>query len=542
MQQGAVRVWSREPRRSIVYLGLLILARAIVQAVLYTRGFISVAADEFFRGIVAAQWALEPRFDLATDLTGAWLPFEKYLNGSLLRLWPDAILIPRLTVFVASCLLLVAFFLLVRYLFRSFWVAALASLFAATVPWFVWLSGTPMLEMYYLAFFFWGLLLLAVWLREARRGYWFWAGCCFMLASGFHVQSWILINTVNLLTVGCLYRYLRQGRTGQLWRLIGFYLLGNALILAGAILGFASTGQLFAFFADHTSYSKWFYDGYNASIAEKLLYYPRLVAENSSAAVWVLALLALVLLWRDEEGRWKVLPLLLAGVVLAVYSVMNIFAVPATAAPARYSMFYVVMLSPYLAYGVWRLVKRVGWPRWGSSSGPTRDTDLRGSERLWKFGRLGVFGLAVLSVGLFSYGFAWGVARIPDYPRAMALDAVETGRRLNEVLGRSGFHESETYMVELRFWDYLAVQLTAGYYDRIVFDREYDLRDRDMPSIFGGEVGDIYANLASQQVRYVALRDPELKAVAGVTGYLRPEADVGGWTIYEFLAGSQVEP
>lgn len=145
-------------------------------------------------------------------------------------------------------------------------------------------------------------------------------------------------------------------------------------------------------------------------------------------------------------------------------------------------------------------------------------------------------------MGLFVYGVWWGVTRIPDYPRGMALDAVEAGRELHEVLDGSGFRELETYMVELRFWDYLAVQLLAGHFDRIVFDREYDLRDRERPSIFGREAREIHASLAQQKVRYVALRDPELKAVAEGTGFLRPEADAGGWTIYEVVAGSEVDP
>lgn len=542
MQQRAAKSWAREPRRSIFFLGVVILARAIVQTALYSRGFISVAADEFFRGILASEWAVNPRFELATDLTGAWLPFEKYLNGSLLRVWPDVILAPRATVFVASCLLVVAFFVLVRCLFGSFPVAALASLFMSTVPWFVWLSGTPMLEMYYLAFFAGGLLFLVAWLREARRGCWFWAGCCFMLASGFHVQSWILINAVNLLTVGCLYRYVRRRRTEQLWRLVGFYLLGNGLILTGVILGFASTGRWFAFFADHTSYSKWFYGGYNTTMWEKLLYYPKLILENSSGAVWVLTVLALAFMRREEERRWKVLPLAVAGVVMIVQSVMNVFSVPATAAPARYSMFYMLMLSPYLAYAVWRSVERIQRSEWESGSGPAQDTDLGSLGGPGRSGRIGAYAAAGLSVGLFVYGVWWGVTRIPDYPRGMALDAVEAGRELHEVLDGSGFRELETYMVELRFWDYLAVQLLAGHFDRIVFDREYDLRDRERPSIFGREAREIHASLAQQKVRYVALRDPELKAVAEGTGFLRPEADAGGWTIYEVVAGSEVDP
>jgi len=492
------------------YLGILILLKIAIQIILYWHGFISVSADEFARGIRAAQWALQPRLDIF-EAKEVWLPFEKYLNGSLLLVWPNVILAPRTTAFIASCLVVVALFWLVYYLFGKFSVAALASLFVVFQPWYAWLSGTPMLEMYYLACFLGGLLFLVVWLKDERRGYWFWAGCCFMLASGFHAQSWIMINIVNLLTIVDLYQYIRQKQYGRLWRLLCFYFLSVSFIISFTIVEFAKTGRLFDFLAKHTSYSKWFYGGYNVSVLEKLLYYPKLVLQNSSSIVWVLVAVAIAFLWRDQDRRRKFFPLTVAALVLILSSVINVFSVPPTAAPGRYSLFYVLMLSPYLAYGACCLAQ------WGRQYSP----------------RVATYALPTLSAGLLSYGAWWGISRLLNFPQGVSLDAVETGYYLNQILSRNT-SAAAIYMVELKYWDFLAVKLTAGHYDAIVFDREYNIYNRNTLSIFEEEITDIYAYMILHKVRYVALRDPNLKARAQLMDFLIPLRNIGNWTIYEF--------
>ena len=45
----------------------------------------------------------------------------------------------------------------------------------------------------------------------------------------------------------------------------------------------------------------------------------------------------------------------------------------------------------------------------------------------------------------------------------MSTDAVKTGYYLSQMLNESG--DMASYMVELKYWDFLAVQLTAGRYD-----------------------------------------------------------------------------
>jgi hypothetical protein len=498
-----------EPGRSILCLGLLISIKLVTQIILATQGFISVSADEFSRGLRAAKWALQPSLSIA-DVSDLWLPFEKYLNGTVLMLWPDAIWAPRVTVFVASCIVLLALFALTRYLFKSFLAAALAAVFVTFLPWYTWLSGTPMLEMYYLAPFISGLLFLIIWLREGRRGYWMWAGLCFALATGFHVQSWIFINLVNLLTLPYLVRDVRQKRFGRIGRLIGFYVLSNSLIATFALLEFLDTGQVFVFLAHHTSYSKWFHGGYNVPVLEKLLYYPRQVVWHSSSAVWILLIVALVFVMYDKSMRWTVFPLATAAVALSVTSGMNVLSGPPSAAPGRYSVFYLIMVAPYIGYGV------------------------RSAITLTKRhpSRLVAYLPTVIAGGLFLYSVGWGIARIPSFPRGMSIDAIEVGYYLNQALSEDETDRAAAYMVELHYWDHLGVQLAAQHYGRYLYDRAYDLRDRNTPSIFLGAPEGICTGLISDNVRYVALHDSGLRAATDSIGCLESATEIGHWGVY----------
>jgi hypothetical protein len=510
--RGSAHWFNAEPRRSILYLGALILVKLVLQSYLYAAGFVSVAADEVSRGIRAAEWALKPHLDVLADVRDPWLPFEKYLNGTLLMVWPNVLWAPRATTFVASCVVLIALYLLVYFLFGSFRVAALAGIFVVFEPWYTWLSGTPMLEMYYLACFFSGLLLLLVWLRHARPWFWLWAGMCFALSSGFHFQSWTFINVVNVLTLGFLYQFIARKQTTRALQLVGFYFVGNAFIIAFTLIEFATTGHLLTFLANHSSYSKWFYGGYTVSVASKLLYYPRLILQNSNDASWVLALAGVFFLARGGAEAWTLIPLGIAALALCMNSIVNVASVPATAAPDRFALFYVLLLSPYLAYG---------------------------ADRIWQFGKrwspsLAAYAPAVLAAGLYLCSLSWGLRRIQYFPQGVSTDAVATGYALHQWLDRTGQPDPSTYMVELKYWDFLGVELTAGHYDAVVLDREYDPRNRGIASIFSDHLTDVRERLRAQRVRYLALHDPHSKTAAGRMPFLTAKQDVGAWTIYEF--------
>ena len=504
------KICNEKWRCSIIYLIGLNLVRAAVQIYLFQQGFISVAADEFARGILAAKWAQAPTIDILVDIKGTWLPFEKYLNGLALLIWPDEIITPRVTVFVASVILVVVIFYLANYIFASQTAAIASTLFISFQPWFVWMSGTPMLEMYYFVLFFAGLLLLLIWLKEQRRGYWLWAGLCFLLSSGFHVQSWTLINLVNLLTLPTLFKFLRQREREKVLKLIGFYFLSNGLIIAFSVIEFLYTGEIFAFLAKHTSYSKWYYDGYNVPVLDKFLYYPRLVWRNANMAIWAGLIIGLLFLARAKARKWAVFPLLLALAGLLLNSVMNIFSGPPSAAPDRYSLFHIIILSLYVGYGLASLV-----------------TFNMGS--LPKFGRYAARLVALL---VLAYGLWWGVERIPNYPKGMLPDTVDVGKSVNALLTTN----PGSFMVELRYWDFLSVELAASHFDDVVYDRVRDTRNRDLPSIFAQDAATLCQELAVfPDLRYVLLLDDALKARVEEIPYLEPLQVQGRWTIYQVI-------
>ena len=509
MRSFLIRQCSAGHKCSIIYLIGLNLVRLGVQIALYQHGFISFAADEFARVIRAATWAAQPSINILADVQGTWLPLEKYLNGLAILIWPDVILAPRVTVFIASCLLIATLYFLAQHLFRSRTVAVLATLLISIQPWFVWLSGTPMLEMYYFALFFTGLLMLLIWLREKRRGYWLGAGICFLFATGFHVQSWTLINLVNLLTLPVLYKFFRRREYGNVFKLASFYVLGNGLIIGFGLIEYFYTGELFAFLAKHTTYSRWYYGGYDVSISEKFLYYPRLLTRNVSFAVWIGLAISLPFLVQAEERKWKLFSLLVAISSLILNSVMNIFSGPPSAAPDRYSIFHVVILTLYISYGIYSLSK------------------LGGRSRAKFSGKLA----GLTAVFLLAYLMWWGAVRFPNYPEGMSLDSVEVGRTLFTLLEKN----PGVYMVELRYWDFLAVDLTSQHYSEIIFDRERNSQDRNTPSIFFQDPAQICENLMMPNLRYVLLIDEELKIRAEQVKLLRRLQTVGRWTIYEII-------
>ncbi|MBK8901409.1 MAG: hypothetical protein IPM53_09515 [Anaerolineaceae bacterium] len=510
MENNLEKICNGRWRCSVVYLLGLNLVRAAVQIYLFQRGFISVSADEFARGILAAKWAQAPTIDLLADIQGTWLPFEKYLNGLFLLVWPNEIITPRVTVFIASCILVFLIYYLTNYLFASQTAAVASTLFISFQPWFVWMSGTPMLEMYYFALFFAGLLFLLMWLKEQCRSYWFWAGLCFLLSSGFHVQSWTLINLVNLLTLPILFIFLRQRDWTNVLKLIGFYVLSNGLILAFSLFEFLYTGEMFAFLAKHSSYSKWYYDGYNVPVRDKFLYYPRLVWHNANTAVWVGLVIGLVFLARAKERHWAISPLLLALAGLLLNSVMNIFSGPPSAAPDRYSLFHIIIFSLYVGYGFARLITftAVSWPK------------------------LTQYAVRLVAALVLAYGLWWGVERIPNYPQGMSRDTVDVGETVDALLTTN----PGVFMVELRYWDYLSVELASNHFDDVVYDRLRDIRNRDLPSIFAQDEAKLCQDLAVYpDLRYVLLLDEVSKARAEEIAYLANVQEVGRWTIYQVI-------
>ena len=200
---------------------ILLCVKLALAVYIYSLGFLSLSADEYSRGMTAARWALDGDLPLGIYMN-AWLPFETYVNGLALKVWDNVIWAPRVTVFIFSCFLLVYFLKLVHYLFKSHFVTLSVGLLLVFHPWYVWLSGTPMLDIYYLAPFIAGLYYAAKWTEERRGAFLLAGGALFFLSTGFHSQAWILVNAANLFLLIYAAVFLREKNRGGAARMTRF--------------------------------------------------------------------------------------------------------------------------------------------------------------------------------------------------------------------------------------------------------------------------------------------------------------------------------
>jgi hypothetical protein len=488
-----------QKHKIMLFLAVLFTAKLIFQIYLFREGFLSVSADEFSRGIKAMNWAKNPYWVLGA---AGWLPFELYLNGLALMLCDHVILVPRITAFLASCWLLYFFFRLTHYLFSEYMVAVLSTVILACFPWYVWLSGTPMLDIYYMAFIVSGFYFLCIWLKEQKSGYLFWGGLSFFISSGFHYQSWVVVNSILLLTVFFLFGYFKNREFGKIKKMIIFYFFCNAYVILMSAATFVQTGSIATVFAKHSNYSKWFYHGYELSAFSKFMHYPKLLLDSTNILFHILFLVSLYFLFKEKDRLWKVICGAAGCFVLIFFSLFNIFSVPATAAPGRFVLPFFTLFSPYVAYSIYRLYARQ---------------------------RMNVLKPAVIC--LFVLLLLPGIRQSLHFPKGMSQDSVKAGEYLNGLLDRPDFGKSETYMLEVVYWDFLGVNLTAKHYSQMVPDREINKFKRNIPSLFSKDIAAIYHGLLQNNTRYVALRNEELKSKASRLGTI--EKEIGDWTIFK---------
>jgi hypothetical protein len=500
------RVWDRYGIGASLLI--LIALKVILQVYLYHVGFISVSADEHSRGIQAAAWLASD--DSLPIYTKAWLPFELYLNAAALSLWNEVVWAPRLTAFLCSCLLLIFYFLLVRELFSSTSIAFIASLMLVFYPWCAWLSGTPMLDIYYLAFFVAGLLFLLRWLRRRRGRLLVLSSFFFILSTGFHSQSWILVNTVNLIAIFIAIRLLYDHSFKEITYLFCYVVSNNAFIGYYLVLEFLETGRWLAFFAEHATYSRSVRGGYDVGPLRRLLYYPGLVVRSAPVAVLLLPA-SLSALWWAGGRLISLVPFLVGAIGLLIFCAFNLVSVPATAAPGRYALPFFVLFSPYMAHGLVVLLGPNGWV----------------TDR-WKLRPAAAPLVCAALLVILSY--AW---RIDGFPRETSPDDLRAGRNIAALIDRSDWRPGDTFMVELDYWEFLAVQLTAGHYDSAIFDREFDRTRCDTPSIFLTMSSDeVLDHLRSRNTKLIAATSPEVKAAIDRLDFVETETAIGRWSIY----------
>jgi hypothetical protein len=483
---------------------LLLFVHLMIRVILMRQGFVSVSADEFARGIRSAEWAANPTFSLR-HFSSPWLPLEMYLNGFGQLIWPNPFWVPRFTVFLASCLTLLGYIWLNLTLFESYISATINAFLLLLFHWFAWLSATPMLEMYYLPFYIIGLVFFLRFLDQENSRAWLYCGLCFAIATGVHIQSWLIVASTLICTIPFALHSLRKD-AAMIGSWVGMYLLAVSVVAFSLFAQWHNSGKVLSFLGTHTTYSHWFYDGYNVSLFQKAAYYPKIVVEQMPSSLWLMVVFGLWVILQNQSFSRKIFPLVLSIFILTVFSVSNIQSGPPSAAPNRYSMLHIGFLLLYGSYGLWQFIalpqSRIWWRRCG---------------------------VLVLAGGLMISYIMQQSDRILAFPSGMSPDPVLAGGALRDLHTQNGYGKT---LVELAYWEFLAVKMMAGVDAQIVFDRERIITERDLPSDLLPDLLSAQAYLDEHDIRYAVLMQPELRQLVDNAGFgIIWEGE--RWAIYE---------
>jgi hypothetical protein len=113
-----------------------------------------------------------------------------------------------------------------------------------------------------------------------------------------------------------------------------------------------------------------------------------------------------------------------------------------------------------------------------------------------------------------------------------AADGLEVGQRIRALRQQHpGTHEYPV-LIELSYWQYLAVHVGANDVSNIIYDRPLDLEWRQSRSIFLSDERVIRNGLSLCRVSYVIVKSSDLRRIVQHVLKAQPEVEVNGYAFY----------
>lgn len=506
-QQSAHRRFRQAAGQALALLALLLI-RLGLQAALYQAGFVALTADEFGRTVMAARFALSPEMEWG----GAWLPLHMVLVGGLLRLSWDLLLLPRLVSVFFGAVSVLMMAELAAHLSGSRRVGFIAALLLGLTPGHLWLSSVPLTEIVHFTLV---LVFLLAFLRYLKGGDYqllFLSALVLALANGFRYEAWLVSLPFSAGLVGVEGLRFLQGRSNRQRLFVS--LLAGALPwlfpLAWIWAGSLEAGQFFGVLADIKTYKQVWY-GSGAGLANDLR--PLFELDPFLLAAGLAGAAALVR--RSMTGWWYTA---FTGIPLILFLYLHGGQAEPEGNPVRYLAPYLFLFCPPAAFALDAALQR-------SIRAPT--------------GRNLLLGCVVLSLSAVQVG------RTLEFTNSTSSRGLAVGQRLRTLRAADPSNVGRGAMIELVYWDYLAIHVGANDLNQIVYDRPLDLERRGGRSILQDDIPGFQDCLAEYQIGYVIVRSPELRRLAEevVGGAVLDE--VSGYAFYAVpnsLIDRTVEP
>ena len=484
-------------------LAMIICARLGLQALLYRAGFVSLTADDFGRAVAAGLWAQRPYF---VWHGGAWLPFHMILVGSALRLVWDLLWVPRTVNILLGAISILLIYRLGKELFKDRRIGLFAALLLAFNPAHLWLSSGMLVEIPYLTLLLGCMLSFIVFLQRSRSSYLFLSAVLLGLANGFRFEGWMvsLFFSLYLAWLG-IYRFIHRQTNlkgvAVLWVAAIVPMVFPVLWVAGS---YQQTGDPFHFLSVIRTY-KLTWNGSQRSFINYLI--------TSWRIGWLIILLMFPALahcvyryGKSQALRWYL------GITL-IPLVMFLWLHGGQAEPPGN---YIRYLTPFLC---------VFLPLLGALMVALLDYI---HKLVWVRGSIFVLISLALLIQVFS------AYKFTNDPAAQGL---AVGQQLRALRSSGPGLNLVPAIIEVSYWEYLAIHVGANDLKRLMYDRELDFDRRDAPSLILETPGLVYACARQNEIEYLVVKDNQLKDLLEGTYSLKPEHQVNTYNFYRLPPG-----
>lgn len=234
--KGYISAAAKLPLFTVLFLGSVMLVKAVLQLSLYLIGYRAYIGDDFARALRADRWlqAIGNGFDLTTwldlNLGMPQLPFPNYLFGLALGLYRDLYITPKFVNLLLSSIAVVALYLLGRKLFGRT-AGLFAAILCAFQPWIIWIGLSGMVsELPSVIMVTLYSLFLLRWLETNHSVSLLAAAGCLFVATGIRFENWFFSVVFSLFLV---YRFISDARRGRLTGQAAT-VIASALVMANA--------------------------------------------------------------------------------------------------------------------------------------------------------------------------------------------------------------------------------------------------------------------------------------------------------------------
>ncbi|RRR68847.1 MAG: hypothetical protein EI684_16950 [Candidatus Viridilinea halotolerans] len=481
------------PHRLILLL--LIAASIALQWSVRAAGFEALSADDFGRVVVAAMWARNPQI----IWHGVWLPLHTYVVGGLLMLHGDMLWMPRLVNTLCGIASLGLIYALAWSLFGRSSVALLSVCLLLLNPAFVWLSLTTLTELQYATCVLAAMLGFALYMQRGTVRPLYLGAIALALASAIRFEAWVLIALWAVaLAMQSVWRFRRgmailaREQVAALGVLVCFptlWLWGNYWI----------TGDALHFLVVNTSFDRKFYGSERIYSAYTDTLY------NLDPISSMLALIALpsMLAVYHRIAAVRIYAWLVIGSFLAYIGLRGGYVQP-TGNYIRYLAPFLFFAYPAVAWFVVAIIDQLPkqWSRYGVL----------------------MFFLIILIMMQIPANF-----RFINDP---SVDGLRVGLQLQELRNSEPTDLKKPVLIELNYWQYLAIHVATSDLNYIVYDRQLDFELRNNSKTML-DLPILVQCLHEHQIEYVVFRDPELQSMLVQLGGVEEVAMVQAYRIYQ---------